>query len=147
MFRRFASLVLTIVLLVCPFLCRTGACCDAAGCADPTSLEAAHPASCCSVCDLRHASTESASVNGSTPEHKRPCPPLERCADPCLCNGAVLSSTDANALPNCDALLTPLALTEVVVLIDFSVRTAAFMPEPPHPSGREIRHARMSLLI
>lgn len=148
MFRRVTSLVLTGVLLVCPFLCQTDACCAGTDAVanDAVSSQSAQTQSCCTRCDVGH--DESANEDAVAPHHhEAPCQPAERCADPCLCNGAVLSSTDATALPDGNDLPAP--LPSRVAASQSCVATGRLSPAsaPPPLSGRDIRHARMSLLI
>jgi hypothetical protein len=155
MLRSLTSLVLTTVLLVCPFLCRTGSCCAGVGtaaCAE-TSRQIPQSLPCCTLCqadDAGNAGQADVRVGTATesPQHSDPCPPPERCADPCLCNGAVLSLTDANTLPDRGAPLPAFVPAgAVVAALDIAVLAPAFLLEPPSLSGRDIRHARMSLLI
>ncbi len=148
MFRRLTSLVLTGVLLVCPFLCQTDACCAGTDAAanDAVSSQSALTQSCCTRCDAGH--DESASEGAVASHHRRaPCQPSERCADPCLCNGAVLSSTDVTAPP--DDSSHSASLPSPVAASGCCVALGSLSPEscPPPLSGRDIRHARMSLLI
>jgi len=148
MFRRLTSLVLTTVLLVCPFLCQTDACCadDEPSPSVEAPSQVAASASCCGVCE---PSRDEAAIEHSVdpPHREAPCHPIEPCADPCLCNGAVLNSTDVTFSPDGCRFATPLISVAIASRICATSWSSTPASGPPPLSGRDIRHARMSLLI
>ena len=147
MFRCLTTLVLTGVLLVCPFLCQTDACCAGTDAAanDAVASQSVQTQSCCTHCDA--GLDASANENAVAHHHESPCKPSERCADPCLCNGAVLSSTDVTALPDDSNLPAPLPSRATASQSCVAVGSLSPATGPPPLPGRDIRHARMSLLI
>ncbi|MHC4876070.1 MAG: hypothetical protein ACYTGL_06195 [Planctomycetota bacterium] len=144
MFQRLTSLLLSVILLACPFFCRVGDCCAHDYAISDTAVDTTTE-SCCHHCDDDSAAAAS-EADGRIPNSPSPHQPLERCADPCLCNGAVLNAADSTAAVS-HTWLSPTSRLVGHLLFRADVERHVLANGPPPSSGREIRHARMSLLI
>ncbi len=142
MFQRQISLFLSLVLLACPFFCRVGDCC-AHEC--DTAVDTATE-SCCHHSD-ENSAVACTEADARIPDSPSPHQPLERCADPCLCNGAVLNAADATAAAVSQVWLSPNSGLANCLSSHADVERHVLANGPPPSSGRDIRHARMSLLI
>lgn len=155
MSRLLTNLILIAVLPVCPLLCQTVACCaaDEISPAAPGQKAAVEVPACCAACpahtDPAGRSTDSAP--SSTPGRDAPCPPADpcspgdRCADPCLCNGALVLTNVADQPAASPSLTAPLPAGPERHA--GSLATAGGSHPAEMLPQRDVIHARMSLRI